>query len=85
VSGANAAAISTLNRRDATLWAAKLHPGDAVSVPGQGLRHLFVGVGTAELEGAGPLRKGDVARMVGGTDLTLTAAEDAEVLIWQFT
>lgn len=45
--------------------------------------HLFVAVGGAELEGAGELGEGDVARLgAAGAPQLAGGAAGAEVLIW---
>jgi hypothetical protein len=75
------AAIRIRNRY-ATLWAARLAPGEAVDVPDAPFVHLFVPRGAVDLAGAGPLAQGDAARLAGrGGRLTATA--DAEVLVWE--
>ena len=49
---------SRIRQRDAVLWAGRLQPGETVDVPDAPHVHLFVPVGTAELEGAGALADG---------------------------
>ena len=76
------AAIS-IHQRDAVLWGGRLHAGETVTIPDDRHVHVFVPIGSAELEQAGPLGKGDSARLTGAGGLELTAgAEGAEVLIW---
>ncbi|HEX3610970.1 MAG TPA: pirin family protein [Sporichthyaceae bacterium] len=75
------AAIRIRNRY-ATLWAARLAPGEAVDVPDAPFVHLFVPRGTVDLDGAGPLAQGDAARLAGRGG-RLTATTDAEVLVWE--
>jgi len=77
------AAIS-IRQRDAVLWAARLQPGEAVSVPDGRFAHVFVARGTAELDGAGRLDEGDAVRLTGAGSPRLIAGDSgAEVLIWQ--
>jgi redox-sensitive bicupin YhaK (pirin superfamily) len=76
------AAIS-LRQRGAVLWGGRLGAGETVAVPDDRHVHLFVAVGDAALEGAGPLGEGDAARLIGAGSPRLTAGDGgAEVLIW---
>ena len=79
---AGAAAIRIKNRY-AALHAARMQPTDTVIVPDAPFVHLFVARGTVDLEGAGTLAEGDAVRLTGVGGQTLTAVEDAEVLIWE--
>ena len=77
------AAIS-IRQRDAVLWAARLQPGEAVTVPDGRWAHIFLARGTAGLEGAGPLTEGDAVRLTAAGSPRLVAGDaGAEVLIWQ--
>ena len=79
------AAIS-IRQRGAVLWGGRLAPDAVVSVPDDRHAHVYVPVGTAELEGSTLLQTGDAARMVGAGSRRLTAGPDgAEVLIWATT
>jgi hypothetical protein len=76
------AAIS-IRQRDAVLWGGRLHAGETVTVPDDHNVHVFVPVGTAELEHAGRLDSGDAVRLTDAGGLALTAGDGgAEVLIW---
>jgi redox-sensitive bicupin YhaK (pirin superfamily) len=76
------AAIS-LRQKEAVLWGGRLKPGETVSVPDGRNVHLFVAVGEAGLEGAGPLVAGDAVRLHGAGSPKLTAGPaGAETLIW---
>ena len=79
---AGVAAIRIRNR-NAALHAARMRPGDAVTVPDAPFVHLFVARGSAVLEGAGPLDEGDAVRLTRTGGRRLRAADDAEVLIWE--
>jgi redox-sensitive bicupin YhaK (pirin superfamily) len=79
---ANDAAIRIQNRY-AALHAARMRPGDKVTVPDAPFAHLFVARGTVDLENAGPLQEGDAVRLTGVGGQTLSAVDDAEVLIWE--
>jgi redox-sensitive bicupin YhaK (pirin superfamily) len=76
------AAIS-IRQRDAVLWGGRLGPGHVVALPDDRHVHVFVAVGSAELDGAGPLAAGDAARLTGAGPRDLTAGPTgAEVLVW---
>ncbi len=66
------AAIS-IRQRDAVLWGGRLVPGETVGVPDGRHVHLFVALGDATLEAAGPLAEGDAVRLTGAGMPTLTA------------
>ena len=72
-----------IHQRDAVLWGGRLAPDESVTVPDGGHVHLFVAVGSADLDGAGPLLEGDAVRLTAAGELGLMAGpEGAEVLIW---
>jgi quercetin 2,3-dioxygenase len=76
------AAIS-IRQRDAVLWAGRLRPSEAVTVPDDRHVHLFVTSGVAELDGEHPLLTGDAVRLTAAGARRLVAGPDgAEVLIW---
>lgn len=76
------AAIS-IRQRGAVLWGGRLGAGERVSIPDDRHVHVFVPVGSADLEGAGPLSTGDAVRLTAAGAPTLTAGETgAEVLVW---
>ena len=77
-----AAAIRIANRH-AALHAARLQPGQRVSLPDAPYLHLFVPRGAVVLEGAGPLAQGDAVRFTATGGQTVTATEPAEVLVWE--
>ena len=73
----------SIRQRDAVLWGGRLHPGETVTIPDDRHVHVFVPIGTAELEQAGGLDTGDAVRLTDAGGLELTAGPDgAEVLIW---
>ena len=73
----------TMHQREAVLWGGRLQPGETVTVPEGPHVHVFVAVGAADLEGAGPLGEGDAARLTDAGTPTLTAGPaGVEVLIW---
>jgi quercetin 2,3-dioxygenase len=72
-----------IGQRAAALLAARLAPGESVELPTAPFVHLYVARGAVALEGAGPLGTGDAARITGAEGQTVTATEDAEVLVWE--
>ena len=72
-----------ISQRDAGLYVARLRDGQSVSLPTAPYVHLFVALGTAELEGAGLLTAGDAVRVAGSEGPRLTAFGPAEVLVWE--
>jgi redox-sensitive bicupin YhaK (pirin superfamily) len=77
-----AAAIRIKNRY-AALHAARLQPGQSVQLPEAPFLHLFVPRGRVTLEGAGPLEAGDAVRFTATGGQRVTAAEPAEILVWE--
>jgi quercetin 2,3-dioxygenase len=76
------AAIS-IRQRDATLWAARLAPGERVSLPDAPRVHLYLALGSGALEGAGPLDEGDAVRLTAAGGPAFTAGSPAELLVWE--
>jgi quercetin 2,3-dioxygenase len=73
----------SIHQRDAVLWGARVPAGRTVHVPADRYVHVFVPVGSVELESAGRLDTGDAARLTDAGVLELTAGDSgAEVLIW---
>ncbi|ORV51000.1 quercetin 2,3-dioxygenase [Mycolicibacter engbaekii] len=84
-SGRDPDAMISVGNAGATLYAARLRPGDRIEIPDAPYTHLFVALGRAELEGAGALGAGDAVRFSGGGGQRLSAITAAEVLIWAMT
>lgn len=82
-SGRDPDAAIAIGNADATLYAARLQPGDSVQMPDAPYAHLFVPVGRVDLEGTGELDTGDAVRFTGGDGQRLTAAASSQVLIWE--
>jgi redox-sensitive bicupin YhaK (pirin superfamily) len=72
-----------INNQHAALYAARLEPGQSVALPEAPYVHLFVPVGTVELEGAGPLQEGDAVRLTATGGQRVTASTPAELLVWE--
>jgi hypothetical protein len=80
---ADDAAIRIANKY-AALHAARLAPGQSVTLPEAPYLHLFVPRGSVELEGAGVLETGDAVRFTATGGQRVTAGtEPAEVLVWE--
>ncbi|WP_406041903.1 pirin family protein [Micromonospora sp. NBC_00898] len=77
-----ASAIRIRNRY-ATLHAARLAPGDEVTLPDAPFLHLYVPVGAVMLEGSGRLGEGDAARITMTGGQRVSATEPAEILVWE--
>jgi redox-sensitive bicupin YhaK (pirin superfamily) len=72
-----------IGNRDAALYAARLAPGESVQLPDAPYLHLFVAVGTVELEGAGELVAGDAVRFTATGGQRVSARDAAEILVWE--
>ena len=72
-----------INNRFATLHAARLEPGQAVTLPDAPYLHLFVARGDVTLEGAGTLAEGDAVRFTATGGQRVTATASAEILVWE--
>ena len=82
-SGRGDDAAITIRQAGAELLVGRLSPGEVVTIPDERHVHVFVPVGSADLEGAGDLATGDAARLADAGDLRLTAGDaGAEVLVW---
>jgi len=77
-----AAAIRIKNRY-AALHAARLQPGQSVTLPDAPFLHLFIPRGTVTLEGTGELVTGDAVRFTATGGQRVTATEPAEILAWE--
>lgn len=77
-----------IHQHDAVLWVGRLRGGETVTVPDAPHVHVFVAVGTAELDidpdGRAALATGDAVRLTAAGARSLTAGPDgAEALIWE--
>lgn len=85
----NGAAAIRIKQKDAALHAARLEPGQSVTLPAAPYLHLFVARGAVELEGAGEpegaavLGTGAAARITGGDGRRVTAIDASEILVWE--
>src|SRR3954464_11427193 len=79
----NGAAAIRIKNRYAALHAARLEPGNTVTLPDAPYLHLFVPRGSASLEGAGDLAEGDAVRLAGEGGQRVTATTPTEILVWE--
>jgi redox-sensitive bicupin YhaK (pirin superfamily) len=77
------AAAIRIGNRDAALYAARLTPGESLTLPEAPYLHLFVAAGTVALEGAGQLAAGDAVRFTATGGQQVTAVDAAEILVWE--
>ena len=73
-----------IRQKHATLWGARVKPGESIHLPDAPAAHLYIANGPVLLEGGGQLETGDAVRMSRAGDRKLTAPERAEILLWQF-
>lgn len=78
----DATAIRIKNRY-AALHVARLEKGQSVELQEAPFMHVFVPIGSVDMEGTGALDTGDAVRMTATGGQRLTATEDAEVLVWE--
>lgn len=78
------AAIS-IRQKGAVLWAGRIKPGEALTLPDAKSSHLFIARGAANLEAAGRLDEGDAVRLTaaGARRMVADAQQGAEVLVWE--
>jgi redox-sensitive bicupin YhaK (pirin superfamily) len=72
-----------MGNRDAALYAARLQSGESVTLPDAPYVHLFVPVGSVDLEAAGILAEGDAVRLTAAGSRRVTAVDPAEILVWE--
>ncbi|WP_409427904.1 pirin family protein [Mycobacterium sp. SMC-11] len=82
-SGRDPDAAISIGNAGATLYVARLQPGDHVALPDSPYAHLFVTAGDVDLEGAGVLHTGDAVRCTGVGGQRIAASAPSEILIWE--
>jgi quercetin 2,3-dioxygenase len=84
-SGRGHKAAISIRQDGAVLWGGRLKPGESVRIPDARHVHLFVAKGSVDLEGAGPLTRGDAVRLTaaGARRLTADPSAGAELLLWE--
>jgi redox-sensitive bicupin YhaK (pirin superfamily) len=75
-------AAITIHNRSAALHAARLRPGDEVTLPAAPYLHLFVARGQITF-GQTELGEGDAARLTAFDGGRVVAHENAELLVWE--
>jgi quercetin 2,3-dioxygenase len=81
--GGTAGAAVGLGQSAAALHVGRLHAGDVVTLPSAPFVHVYVARGAAAVETAGELSEGDAVRFTDEGGRTVTAAGDAELLVWE--
>jgi len=82
-SGPHPDAVVTLGSAGSTLWVSVLPAGTSRTLPAGDLLHVYLARGVVEVETIGRLEPGDSLRLSGSAQLRLSAASEAEVLVWQ--
>ncbi|MEX0761979.1 MAG: pirin family protein [Dehalococcoidia bacterium] len=82
-SGKGLSGAVKIHQEAATLWAARLAPGESVQMPSAPYVHLFVPVGSVDVEGVGELHEGDAMRFTAAESHRITGLTNSEVLIWE--
>ncbi len=73
-----------IKQENAVLWAGRLKPAERVKLPDAAFVHLYVPVGSVDLEGSGNLDEGDAGRLAFAGGPWITAGPTgAEVLVWE--
>ena len=75
--------VGRIRNEHVALHAARLEPGQSVSVPESPYGHVFLTRGAVDFEGAGRLEHGDAVRLSRSGGQSVTALEPTEVLIWE--
>ncbi len=76
-------AVLTLDSGASTLWISSLVAGQSRPLPAAARLHVYLARGTVLVESVGRLEVGDALRLVGDTELMITAIRDAELLAWE--
>jgi quercetin 2,3-dioxygenase len=82
-SGRHPDAVVTLGSAGSTLWVSVLPAGASRTLPAGDLLHVYLARGVVEAETIGRLEPGDSVRLSGSAQLRLSAASEAEVLVWE--
>jgi quercetin 2,3-dioxygenase len=77
------AAAIRIGNAGAALYAARLAPGESLTLPEAPYLHLFVAAGDVVLEGAGTLEAGDAVRFTATGGQRVSAQSAAEILVWE--
>ena len=81
--GAGSDAVIHINQRDAVMYAGRLKPSETVELPVAGHVHVFVALGSAQLDGTEALQEGDAVRFTNEASHSVRAgSEGAELIVW---
>ncbi len=76
-------ALARVGAAAATLWVARLAPGEAVTLPDDPLQHVFVTRGLVDVAGDS-LGTGDAVRVTDEPGHRVTASAESELMAWTF-
>jgi redox-sensitive bicupin YhaK (pirin superfamily) len=82
-SGMGDADAVRIEQPGARLLVARVEERCSVTLPAAPFVHVFVGRGAVDVAGGGRLAEGDSLRLTTGKAAEVTAATDAEVLVWE--
>jgi quercetin 2,3-dioxygenase len=82
-SGRHPDAVVSLGSAGSTLWVSVLPAGTSRRLSQGDLLHVYLARGVVDVETIGRLEQGDSLRLAGSAQLSLTAREEAEVLVWE--
>ena len=72
-----------IHQRDAGMYVARLIDAGSILLPAANFVHLFVAVGSVQVEGVGVLSEGDAVRVRDAAGQRVTAVGPAEVIVWE--
>ncbi len=82
-SGRGLDAAITIHQRDATMFVARLAAQSTIDLPDEPHVHVFVALGSAELEDGGTMATGDAIRLTSAGARRMVAGTDgAELIVW---
>lgn len=81
--GPGSGAAIHINQRDARMYAGRLAPGIPAELPVAPHVHVFVALGSVEIDGVGTLLEGDALRLTDEGPLEVSAAAPGtELIVW---
>jgi redox-sensitive bicupin YhaK (pirin superfamily) len=72
-----------IHQRDAGMYVARLLDAGSIALPAANFVHMFVAVGTVQVEGVGVLSEGAAVRVRHSAGQRVTAIGPAEVIAWE--
>jgi redox-sensitive bicupin YhaK (pirin superfamily) len=82
-SGRHPDAVVSLGSAGSTLWVSILPAETSGRLPRGDQLHVYVARGVVDVEAIGRLEHGDSLRLSGSAQLSLTAREETQVLVWE--